>query len=98
MHLFLMVALQISRYNPLRRVAAYRRKHGDIRDLRYTDSEAIIQSYDPGTAVKTYKQKQKRLSDEEVRQEANNAIGFTALPFLERFLLCHVLHKIHGSR
>lgn len=80
-----MVALEISRYNPLRRVAKYRRKHGliggsaesgdaafepgnDIRDLRYTDSEAIIQSYDPDTAVKTYKQKQKRLSDEEVRQ------------------------------
>ena len=43
----------------------------DIRDLRYTDSEAIIQSYDPDTAVTAYKQKQKRLSDDEVRQIAD---------------------------
>ena len=63
-----MVALQISRYNPLKRVAKYRRKHGEIDDSRYTDSEAIVQYYDPDTAVKAYKQKQKRLSDAEIRQ------------------------------
>ena len=63
-----MVALQISRYNPLKKVVKYRRKHGGIDDSRYIDSEAIVQYYNADSAVKTYKQKQKRLSDEEIRQ------------------------------
>lgn len=71
-----MVALQVHHSNPISRVAKYRRNHSQPASSKYMacisaddmDPGVTDTSYDPDSKVKSCKQKQKRLSDDEIRQ------------------------------
>lgn len=66
-----MVALQRDQYNPTSRILKYRAKHDKsfyLGRFSEVDPDVTDISYNPDSKVNAYKQDQKRLSDDEIRQ------------------------------
>ena len=84
-----------TRFNPTPRVLKYRRQHfgfGNTDNPGYKpeiDPDITDQSYDPGVKVNAYRQKQKRLSDSEIRQIAERYSAGASTYELAAVFGCH---------
>lgn len=88
-------ALLRTRFNPTPRVLKYRRQHfgfdntDDPEGKADIDPDVTDQSYSPDAKVNSYKQKQKRLSDSEIRQIAERYSAGASTYELAAAFGCH---------